>query len=130
MKMAMLTLAGVLIAAAPALAHHPFASEFDANAPVTLTGTIMNVTWANPHVVIHVNVKDSNGQTRDWGMEAASTETMTMKGWNQSMLKPGEQITVKGYRAKTEPFMMAARMITLADGKQMSTASNDGGPQT
>lgn len=130
MKTATLAVAGLLVAASPAFAHHPFASEFDAQAPVTLTGTIMNVDWADPHIVIHFAVKDANGQTRDWSAEAGSTELMGKKGWSQAMLKQGEQITVQGYRAKSEPFMMAARMIELPGGKKMSAAADDGGPQT
>lgn len=128
MKPVMFAALGLLMAAGPALAHHPFASEFDAQAPVTLTGTVMQVDWNDPHVVIHVAVKDG-GQTRDWSMQAASPDTMKNKGWTQAMLKQGEQITVEGYRAKSEPFVMAARMIELPGGKKLSSAANDGGPQ-
>jgi hypothetical protein len=89
----------------------------------------MNVAWSNPHVVIHVAVKDAGGQTHDWSMEGASPDLMGKKGWNQTMLKAGEQITVQGYRVKSEPLVVAARMIELPDGKKMSAAA-DGGPQT
>jgi cytochrome c-type biogenesis protein CcmE len=55
---------------------------------------------------------------------------MQNKGWQQDMLKEGQQITVQGYRAKSEPFVAAARMITLPDGKSMSSADDDdGGPK-
>jgi Family of unknown function (DUF6152) len=48
-------LSGVLIAAGPALAHHPFASEFDANAPLSLIGKVIKVDWSDPHVMVHVS---------------------------------------------------------------------------
>jgi hypothetical protein len=54
---------------------------------------------------------------------------MTQKGWSQSLLKAGEQITVQGYRAKSEPFTMAARMIEVPGHPKMSAADSDGGPQ-
>jgi hypothetical protein len=130
MRPAILAALGLVMAVGPAFAHHPFASEFDANAPVTLTGTVMRVDWNDPHVMIHVVVKDAAGQTRDWSMEAASPDGMKNKGWTQAMLKQGEQITVTGYRAKSEPFVMAAREIQLPGGQKMSSAANDGGPQT
>jgi hypothetical protein len=130
MKPAMLVAFGLLVAAGPAFAHHPFASEFDAQAPVTLTGMVTGVDWNDPHVMIHVAVKDPGGQTRDWNMEAGSPNEMTQKGWSESMLNRGTQITVQGYRAKTEPFVMAARTIELPGGKRLSSSSNDGGPQT
>ena len=128
-KAAMLATLGLLMGAAPALAHHPFASEFDAQAPVTLSGTVAKVDWNDPHVVIHVNVRDASGQARMWNMEAGSPVEMQRNGWTNNTLKEGEQITVHGYRAKSEPFTAAARMVDLPDGKKLPSGSNDGGPQ-
>jgi Family of unknown function (DUF6152) len=61
-----------LTLASPAWAHHPFESEFDANAPVRLSGTITKVDWADPHVVVQIGVVDAGGQTHNWNCEGAS----------------------------------------------------------
>jgi hypothetical protein len=130
MKIASFAALGLLILTAPAFAHHPFASEFDANAPITLTGKLMKVDWNEPHVVFHVAVKDPGGETRDWSLEAASPAMLERKGWTKAMLKEGNQITVRGYRAKSEPFTGAARSIELPSGKKMPSGDdNDGGPK-
>jgi Family of unknown function (DUF6152) len=121
---------GVLAAAVPALAHHPFSTEFDAQAPLTLSGIVTKVDWTNPHVYVHVDAKDPSGQTRKWTLELASPAMLSRKGWTKESLKIGEVITTRGYRAKSEPFTTAARMIELPGGKQMSAADDgDGGPK-
>ena len=130
MKIARLAGLGVLLLTAPAFAHHPFASEFDASAPVNVTGKVTKVDWNEPHVVFHVAVKDLGGQTRDWSLEAASPTMLEKKGWTKTMLKEGDQITVRGYRAKSEPFTVAARSVELPGGKKMPSGDDDdGGPK-
>ena len=53
MKLAVFAAAGaLLLTAAPAFAHHPFSSEFDANAPVHVVGKVSRIDWSNPHVMI------------------------------------------------------------------------------
>jgi hypothetical protein len=121
---------GVLIAANPALAHHPFSSEFDVNAPLSLSGQVTQIEWNEPHVIVHMGVNDPSGQKRTWSFEAASPRMLEGKGWTRTTLKDGDQITVQGYRAKSEPFVAAARMIELPGGKKLLAADDDdGGPK-
>jgi hypothetical protein len=116
--------------AGPAWAHHPFDSEFDTNAPVKLSGKVTRIYWSEPHVVVQLGVADAGGQIREWNCEAASPSDMQKMGWQRDMLKTGQQITVQGYRAKSDPLVAAARMIILPGGKSMSSAADDdGGPK-
>src|SRR4051812_40139925 len=55
--------------AVPAFAHHPFAAEYDADKPVTVTGTIAQVNWTNPHVHVFIDGKDATGETKHWDIE-------------------------------------------------------------
>ena len=130
MKVPTIVAVGMIVAAGPAFAHHPFASEFDASAPVRLTGKVTQVSWNNPHVMIHVTASAAAGE-QNWTVEAASPTELARKGWTQNTVKPGDQITVEGYRAKSEPTTAAARTVELPDGKKLSAADDaDGGPKS
>ena len=119
----------LLASAAPALAHHPFDSEFDASMPVTLSGKVTRVDWGYPHVMIHVEAMDA-GASKTWDLETASPAEMLSLGWRMDMLKAGDQISVQGYKSKTEPTVVAARMIEVSGGQKLSAAGDDGGPKT
>ncbi len=56
-----LALTTVIPLAPPALAHHSFAAEYDADKPVTLTGSVTKMAWINPHSWIYIDVKKADG---------------------------------------------------------------------
>jgi hypothetical protein len=108
-----------LAAAAPAAAHHSFATQYDADQPVTLTGIVTKVEWMNPHARFYVDVKDESGNVTNWNLELASPNVLTRNGWSRNSLKEGDQVTVEGARARSGAHMANARTVTLADGKQV-----------
>ena len=80
--------------AAPALAHHSFAM-FDREKEVTLTGTVREFQWTNPHAFIEVDVPGDRGATAEkWSVEMNSPNNLTRQGWKSSMLKAGDKVSV------------------------------------
>jgi DNA/RNA endonuclease YhcR with UshA esterase domain len=122
---------GVTIAALPGLAHHSFAAEFDRNKPVTFTGTVTKVEWANPHARFFIDVKDETGKVNNWDFELASPNGLMRRGWTRNSLKIGDVVTVTGWAAKNAPYVGNTSTVTLSDGRKVfagSSAENETNP--
>jgi len=120
---------GLVVASAPAIAHHSFAAEYDASKPITLKGAVTKIEWTNPHARFYVDVKDDKGTVTNWNLELASPNVLTRQGWTRKSLEVGDQITVEGSLAKDGSKMANARIVTLANGKRVFAGSS-GGDQT
>jgi hypothetical protein len=123
-------LAAVLLAAPSAFAHHPFADEFDRTQSITLMGTLTRIDWRNPHVYAYVDVKDPQGKVLNWKVEMGSTEALTREGWTRTSVKPGDEVTIQGWKAKINPTLANAESFTLPGGKKMAAASSASMPET
>lgn len=118
--------------AIPLLAHHSFGAEYDANAPVTLTGVITKIEWTNPHSHFFVDVKDDKGNVANWKFEGYPPSVLYRTGWKKDVtMKAGDTITVFGWRARDGTNWAHSREITLSDGKKLffgpPAGTGDGG---
>jgi len=100
-------------------AHHSFASEFDANKPLSLRGTVTQVEFINPHSWIHIEVTNDDGTKTAWEVEGGTPNTLFRKGINDSTLPVGTLIAVDGYKARDGSNRMSGRDITFADGRKV-----------
>ena len=84
---------GAGLAGVPAAAHHSFAM-FDQQKKVTVSGTVRQFQWANPHAYIQLVAKDASGKEVEWSMEMGSPMYLYARGWRPSTLKAGTPIRV------------------------------------
>jgi hypothetical protein len=125
--LAILGVIGVLPAAAPLLAHHSFAAEYDAKKPIELKGTITKVDWMNPHVYFYIDVKDDGGKIANWAFEMGPPRLLERGGWKKSTMKEGDEVIVSGTLAKDGGKHGNARSVTLANtGQKLGGASSEG----
>jgi hypothetical protein len=119
---------GLLLAAAPAPAHHAFAAEFNADKPIALRGVVTVMEWVNPHSWIHVDVKGEDGTVVNWMIEGGSPNALLRLGFTKNALLPGMEIVIDGYQAKDGANRGVGRFLTFADGRKLflSETQTDG----
>ena len=123
----LLWIAGLLLSAAPVMAHHAFSAEFDAKKPVTIRGFVTKVEWTNPHVWVYLDVKDEAGAYKNWGFEMGAPHQLQGRGWSRELLKIWDELVVEGMMAKSGPGRMNGRNVTFAaTGKKLGAASSEG----
>ena len=116
---ALLTVALVLAATAAAFAHHSVPGQFDTTKPITLTGVISKVDWINPHIYLHLDVKEADGTVTTWALSTLPTAMMRRAGQTRESVqgKPGEVVTVAAVPARDGTKHLGwINKITYADG--------------
>jgi Family of unknown function (DUF6152) len=111
----------------PVRAHHAFAAEFDAKKPVHFKGTVTRVEWVNPHVWIHVDVKNPDGTKQSWAIEGGTPNVLFRRGVTKESLLAGTEVEVDGYQAKDGTHRANGRDLTLADGRKLFLGSSGTG---
>ena len=83
----------MLVAASTAAAHHSH-SMFDMTREVSVTGTVTSFSYRNPHVFLHVDVKNEKGEVVSWAVEMSNITNMLKVGFAATTFKAGDKVTV------------------------------------
>jgi hypothetical protein len=81
-------------------AHHGNAA-YDDKRPITITGSVTEFVWSNPHCQIYLDVKNEKGSVVSWSVESQSPGILRRNSWTRDSIKPGDHIAVTLVPAKS-----------------------------
>ncbi|MBI2149560.1 MAG: hypothetical protein HYU27_03000 [Acidobacteria bacterium] len=115
-----LAVAGLLLVCWPLAAHHG-TGTYDSTKSVTLSGTVTEFAYTNPHAALYFDVKDAKGKVVNWAIEMNSPGVLTRAGWNKRTFKAGDQITitVRPAKAGTPVGLINRAQPVIVNGKQV-----------
>jgi hypothetical protein len=108
----------VLISAVvPLSAHHSWPVSYDRL--VTVKGTVLEFTWANPHPMMTIEVQTNEGRTEKWQIGGPAINRMEANGWTRTTVKPGDVITGIGYQFADGQKVIRLERVIMPDGKEL-----------
>ena len=119
---------GVLMACAPAFAHHG-GSDYDVQHPVSLKGTVTEFFWSNPHCQVFLDSKDESSKVVNWTIETLAPAVLRRAGWSPKTLHAGDQITITVVPSKKGTPVGMLRKVTLPDGTELTGGALGEQPQ-
>jgi hypothetical protein len=107
-------------------AHHSLAGQFDMKKTVTLKGVVSKVDWINPHIYIHLDVKDEKGQVTTWRLECVPVAMARKAGITKTMLTGnGEVVSVDVHPARDGTQHLGfMQKLTYPDGRHFQFAAD------
>jgi hypothetical protein len=104
-------------------AHHGQAG-YDTSTTVTVNGPVTDFKFVNPHSIVSLDAKNEKGDTEAWQGELTSPNHLLRAGWTATTLKPGDQVTMSGYRAKSGANSMWITKISV-NGEELKMGAGN-----
>ena len=122
MKRLLLALPALLVAPGVAQAHHSFAAFFDPTKTISVTGTVTDFRFTNPHGTITIEVQGKDGQRHVWKAETNAPVVLMRRGWRKSSLKPGDVVTLTGWPSRDGKPYIRLQKASDANGKPIGSS--------
>jgi hypothetical protein len=111
----------------PVFSHHGTSASYDMNKSVTLTGSVTEFVYSNPHAQLYLDTKDASGKVVHWGCELNSPGNLRRDGWSKQTFKVGDQVTlaVNPSKAGTSYGTVDRSKPVIVNGKELPGRSGN-----
>ena len=123
-------ISGLWLFSGPAFAHHGTSASYDMNKPITVSGTVTEFVWANPHARLFLDVTDPQGKVVNWGVELRPAPNgLSRAGWTRHTIAAGDKVTISGFPSKfgTPAMVGETDFPIVKNGEQLP--GTGGGPR-
>ena len=107
-----------------AAAHHSFAVFFDETKSVSVSGSVTEFRFTNPHAIIAITRKTPQGQIETWRGETNAVTLLRRRGWTAESLKVGELVTIEGWPSRDGSPYLRVRRVVRSDGTVLGAPPN------
>ena len=114
----LVSVVSLFIVSCPVFAHHGQA-RYDA-AEITVTGTVTDFQFSNPHAEVYFEVRDTKGNVEKWVGEASSPNMLVRDGWTRKSLRPGDRISASGHPARDGSRIIYLEKLVLPSGRELA----------
>jgi hypothetical protein len=123
-RLLILAAAGVALGflSGPVQAHNGGAA-FDQSQSLTFSGTVTQLEFANPHVLVYFDVV-KDGATEKWSGWLTAPNKLARAGWTKRTLEPGDKIEIVGTPHKGGSHILQVRKLVAPDGKELPLSEN------
>jgi hypothetical protein len=105
---------------ATATAHHSPAAEFDLSHRVSVTGVVREFRFTNPHALVFVDVRGTDGVVEHWVATGADPNALRRLGWTGEEFQPGETITLLGNPSRDGSTTLNWQTIAISGERQLA----------
>ena len=113
-----LSLALTLLVAATVQAHHGSA-DYHVDREVTVTGTVKEWKFSNPHTWVYLTVTRPGGSVEEWNGEGPPLQWASARGWSSATLRIGEKVRLVMYPSRREPHIGLVKRIERDSGETL-----------
>jgi hypothetical protein len=109
----------LVFAGGAASPHHSAPVFYKVNERMTVSGTVTEFRFSNPHAILRLEAVGDDGEKHVWTAETTSPSILRRRGWSQASFKPGDQVKLEGMPSVDGSYLMRITRAFREDGTEI-----------